>query len=219
LTAASVAVVALMIAVAAWVASAIPGDARLPVHWGLDGRPDAFAGKWNALLMPAAITATVSLMFYLLPRLEPRRESLERSQGLYLSGWGALLMFGLLIQLSVVAAALGWPVRSTSMMLAGLGIVFVVIGNQLGKSRSMYFIGFRTPWTLASEEVWVKTHRLAGKLMAAAGLLFLGAAFLTLSPGTVAALLFGAIAAAAGIPFVYSYLLWRREREDRRTRG
>ncbi|HMC92889.1 MAG TPA: SdpI family protein, partial [Allosphingosinicella sp.] len=40
-----------------------------------------------------------------------------------------------------------------------IGAMFVLIGNQLGKSRSMYLVGIRTPWTLASEEVWIRTHR------------------------------------------------------------
>ena len=60
--------------------------------------------------------------------------------------------------------------------------MLVPIGNQLGKSRSMYLIGLRTPWTLASEEVWIKTHRLAGKLMIAGGLIAIAAAALALPP-------------------------------------
>jgi uncharacterized membrane protein len=93
--------------------------------------------------------------------------------------------------------------------------MFVMIGNQLGKSRSMYLIGFRTPWTLASEDVWVKTHRLAGKLMAVGGLLLLPAALLPLPSGVVATLLGVIIGVAAVVPFVYSYLLWRKERRAR----
>lgn len=91
-------------------------------------------------------------------------------------------------------------------------MTLVLIGNQLGKSRSMYLIGVRTPWTLASEEVWIRTHRLAGRLMVGGGLAFVVAAFLPLSPQMLQALLFGVIAVAVGVPVVYSYLLWRRER-------
>jgi uncharacterized membrane protein len=216
---ASIAVIVAMIAVAAIVATSLTGDAQLPTHWGLNGRPDGFSGKWTALLLPAVIAGGVSLLFYVLPAIEPRRRGLERSQGLYLWGWAALLVMSLLIQLAVVCVALEWAIAGTSFILAGIGIVFLMIGNQLGKSRSMYMIGFRTPWTLASEEVWIKTHRLAGKLMASGGGLLLLAAFLPLPDNAVAFLLLGVIAVSAGLPVLYSYVLWRREQAAGQAKG
>ncbi len=152
------------------VGASLPAEVQLPIHWGLDGKPDGFSDKWTALLLPAGITFALSLLFYFLPALEPRREGLERSQGLYLWGWVAILLMGAIIQLAVVAVALGWPVDTGRLVVGGTGAMLVLIGNQLGKSRSMYLIGMRTPWTLASEDVWIRTHRLAGKLMVAAGL-------------------------------------------------
>jgi uncharacterized membrane protein len=216
---ASLAVIAALVALGWWVASSLPGDVQLPTHWNLRGEPDAFSGKWTALLLPAVIAAGVSLLFYFLPALEPRREGLERSQGLYLWGWASLLVMSVCVELAVVSVALHWDVHGTSYILGGLGVMFVMIGNQLGKSRSMYLIGFRTPWTLASEEVWVKTHRLAGKLMVGGGALLVIAAFLPLPNGVIGALLGAVIAAAVIVPLVYSYLLWRRERSGGRASG
>src|SRR5262249_43685722 len=53
---------------------------------------------------------------------------------------------------------------------AAVGVLLVVLGNFLGKVTRNFFVGIRTPWTLASEEVWFKTHRLGGKLFVFAGL-------------------------------------------------
>ena len=168
---------------------------RLPTHWGLDGQPDSFSNKWTALLMPLGLVVGFSALFYFLPVLEPRRQGWERSQGLYLWSWVALLIFSAMIQLAVISVALRWSVHGTSFILGGIGLVFALIGNQLGKSRSMYLIGIRTPWTLASEEVWIKTHRLAGKLLVAGGLLTIVAAFLPLPNGVIATLIIGAFSA------------------------
>jgi uncharacterized membrane protein len=212
-----VAIAALM-AVASMTAASVaaglmlPEDLRLPTHWGLSGEPDAFAGKWTALLLPPGIMAAVSLLFYALPVLEPRREGLARSQGLYLWGWLAVLAMGGAIELALLSAAFGWGLPVNQLIVGAIGAMLVLIGNQLGKSRSMYLIGLRTPWTLASEEVWIKTHRLAGKLMVAAGLTMMLAALLPLPSGLLATISGGAIAVAAGVPIVYSFLLWRRER-------
>jgi uncharacterized membrane protein len=189
----------------------LPEDVQLPVHWDLSGQPDSWAGKWQGLLMPPAITAAVSLLFWFLPALEPRGRNFLRSQGLYLWGWAAVLLLGVAIEIVVLSVALGWGLPANHVIIGALGVMFVLIGNQLGKSRSMYMVGFRTPWTLASEEVWIKTHRLAGKLMVLAGLAAFVAALLPLPSGLLATVLGVGVGVAVLIPLVYSFLLWRRE--------
>jgi uncharacterized membrane protein len=216
---ASVIVVALMGAAAFAVGSSLPADVMLPSHWGVDGRPDEHSDKWSALLMPVALVAGVSLLLYFIPSMEPRKGGLQRSQGLYLAAWAGLLLIGCVIELAVIAAALDWNVDAPALVLAGVGALLVIIGNQLSKSRSMYMIGIRTPWTLASEEVWVKTHRLAGKLMVGAGLLMILSAFLPLAAESRGILTTALIVVAVGIPLVYSFVLWRRERGADQSSG
>ncbi len=211
-------VVSLLLA-AAVAGSMLPGDMQLPVHWGLDGEADAFASKWIALFAPAGMVAAVSLLFNFMPSLEPRREGLKRSQGLYLWGWIAILMMGAVIELVVLSAAFGWGIPINHLIVGAVGAMLVIIGNQLGKSRSMYLIGIRTPWTLASEEVWIKTHRLCGKLMVLGGLAMIVAALLPLPSGLLATVSIAVIAIAAGIPTVYSFFAWRREKKADHASG
>ncbi|MFB0965292.1 MAG: SdpI family protein [Patescibacteria group bacterium] len=45
------------------------------------------------------------------------------------------------------------------------------MGNYLGKVRSNFFLGIRTPWTLSDETVWNRTHRFAAKTFVFAGIL------------------------------------------------
>ena len=208
---ATAAMILAMLGIAAWLGASLPDEARLAVHWGLDGRPDGFAGKWAALLGPPAMTAFVGLLFHFLPALEPRREGLARSQGLYLWGWASILLVCAVVELIFVSTALGWDLPVGRLVAAGVGAMLVMIGNQLGKSRSMYLVGIRTPWTLASEEVWIRTHRLGGKLMVAGGLLMVAAALLPIPSEALAATMLALILVAALVPIVYSWLLWRRE--------
>ena len=210
---ASAVVVATLLAVAFAVGSGLDPAVRLPVHWGIDGEADRFAGRWEALLMPAAIAAGVSLLFWFLPALEPRRKGLERSQGLYLWGWATLLLMSVVIEFVVISEAIGWGIPANRLVIGAVGGMLLLIGNQLGKSRSMYMVGIRTPWTLASEEVWIKTHRLGGKLMVAAGLAMISAALLPLPSGLLAAVMGAAIAVSVLVPIVYSFLLWRAEKK------
>lgn len=193
----------------------LPAELQLPVHWGLSGEPDGFAGKWTALMMPPAMIAILSLMFHFLPAIEPRREGLARSQGLYLWAWIALLIVGAAIELALLSAAFGWGLPVPQLITGAVGVMLVLIGNQLGKSRSMYLIGVRTPWTLASEEVWVRTNRLCGRLMVAGGLAMMVAALIGLSPAVLAGLALAVVVIAAGVPILYSFVIWRRESAKR----
>lgn len=193
----------------------LPADMQLPIHWGLSGEADGFAGKWLALLAPPAMAALISLVFQFLPAIEPRKEGLARSEGLYLWGWLALLILAAAIELAVLSAAFDWGVPVPRLMFGTAAVMFVLIGNQLGKSRRMYLIGVRTPWTLASEEVWIKTHRLCGKLMMLGGLALVIAALLPLDQSVLVGIALAVVVIAAGVPILYSFIAWRRENAQR----
>jgi len=94
----------------------------------------------------------------------------------------------------------------------GVSVLVIVLGNVMGKLRRNFFIGIRTPWTLASERVWYATHRLAGKSMVAAGILSVGAA---LAGGVAGFAAWMAIVLAGFlVPVVYSFVHYKAlERE------
>jgi uncharacterized membrane protein len=213
---ASLLTVLALAAVAWFVGRGLPADMQLPTHFGIDGAPDRFSGKWEALFLPPGMAAGLSLLLWFLPALEPRLANLERSAGLYYWSWAALLMLSAAIELVVVSVALRWGLRIEHIVAGAIGAMLVIIGNQLGKSRSMFLVGIRTPWTLSSEEVWIRTHRLGGKLMVAAGLLMLLGALLPIPSGLLAGICGAAIGVSVVVPVVYSYLLWRRERAQAR---
>ena len=218
----SVGAAAMLVVVTMGIASMVagvmlPADVQLPYHWGLDGEPDGLTGKWTALLLAPATIGAVSLLFYFMPTIEPRREGLARSQGLYLWGWVGLLLVGAMMEVVLLSAGFGWGLPVNRLLVGAVAVMLVMIGNQLGKSRSMFLIGLRTPWTLSSEEVWIKTHRLCGKLMVSGGLVMLAAALLPLPVAVLVGITIGVIAVSAGVPIVYSYIAWRRE--TRQARG
>lgn len=215
----SIILVLAMVGVSVWVAALLPGDARLPIHWDANGQPNGFAGKWTALLMPAGITAILSILFYCLPALEPRQKHLQRSQGLVLAAWAGLLLVNVAFEVAIVSGALHGTVPVQGLMLVVVGIFFVLIGNQFGKSRSMFLVGIRTPWTLSSEDVWIKTNRLGGKVTMIAGVVMVIAAFAPLPARAVPAMVIALAAVMVAVPFIYSYLLWRREQASGHISG
>jgi len=209
MTLVSLAVIAAMAIASTILAASLPAGARLPVHWNYRGDADAFSNAWTALLLPLVVPTVATALLHALPLTETRAANLERSRGLYLAIWTSLLLIGLLYETAMVSAALRWRVRAPDFILAGVGALFVLSGNQFGKSRSMKRIGLRTPWTLANEDVWIRTHRLSGKLMVAGGLLITASAMLQLSVTVTLLILLGSTLLAILLPMGLSVLFWK----------
>lgn len=185
----------------------------MPTHWGIDGRPDSWMPKpWGALVGPLT-TTFVYVLLVLSPYIDPRKRNWEAFGSFYpviKTGVTALMLFVTFLALSTAASETQTFQPGT--LLVGIGLLFVVLGNYLPKVRSNFFVGIRTPWTLSSDDVWMRTHRLTGKLMVVMGLLFMVAAWLP--PSWAFGVVMAATAVLVVVSFGYSYWLFRRQARD-----
>jgi uncharacterized membrane protein len=205
----SLAALALMAIASLYAWTQLPADARIPIHWGVDGQPDGYADKVVGLWLLPVVTAAVAVVLALVPRIEPRRSNLERSGKPYAATWiGVVLLLGL-VHLLAVAVALGATLDLTRIVLAAAGVLFVVIGNYLPKVRPNFLLGIRTPWTLTSDLAWARTHRLGGRLMLLLGVALAAVAILGIDLALTSSVLIAGIAGLVAVLFVYSYLVWR----------
>ncbi len=196
--------VLLSFAVAAALYHRLP--ASIPIHWNARGEANGFAPKsWGAFLMPGVMAGSYLLLRFV-PRMSPRGFAVERFQRVFEIFQTTILAFLLLMTVLMLLAGIGVKVPMDRAIYAGVGLLFVVLGNFMGKVTRNFFVGIRTPWTLASDEVWLRTHRLGGKLFVLAGL---GLCASGLLGGGLVPLL-AAIAIAGVVPVIYSYLLYRR---------
>ncbi len=213
----SVAVVAAMLVLAAWAWAQLPADAQVPVHWGVDGRPDGFADKTVGLFLLPGIAALIAILLAVIPSIEPRRANLERSGKPYGATWiGVMLLLGV-IHVLAVGVALGAELDVTRIMLVAAGALFVVIGNYLPKTRPNYLLGIRTPWTLTSDLSWTRTHRVGGRLFMLEGAILVASGLLDVGSGALLGLIIGGLALIVGIMFAYSYVVWKDDPARRTT--
>ncbi len=182
----------------------------VPVHWNAAGEVDGYGSRWTALLMFPAITGLLTALFVVLPALEPRRQHLAESAKAWFATFVATLALLLLCHGLVVGSALGRAFDMARLIPTGVGLLLMVVGNYLGKVRSNFFIGIRTPWTLSSELSWRKTHRLAGRLFVALGLLMVAGGALP-APEWVWSLHLALLGTVVAGLFVYSWLVWRED--------
>jgi uncharacterized membrane protein len=186
--------------------------AAVTTHWGFDGQPDGYAPRWVAAVIFPLFLLVLPLIFRALPKIDPRGENYAKFSDAYWLIANSVVLFLAGVHVVLLLNAIGTPVDINLVVGIGVGLLFMVIGNYLGKVQPNWFMGVRTPWTLASEQVWRKTHRTAGWLFVAAGLIIAISAFVPTLP--TVAVMGVAIAVAAIIPVVQSYVLWKKEQAN-----
>ncbi|MBE3584372.1 MAG: SdpI family protein [Limnochordaceae bacterium] len=146
---------------------------RVPIHWDLQGRPNGWGSPFTAALGIPLLSIGIYLLMLVTPLIDPKRANYARFTGFYRGlRWG---LVGVLTATYAAALAygLGHPVDIGLFAALAVGLLWIYIGNSLGRVRYNYFVGIRTPWTLADETVWQRTHRVGGRLFVLTGLLTL----------------------------------------------
>jgi uncharacterized membrane protein len=180
----------------------------MPTHFNLAGEVNGWSPRLlGAFLMPLIMLGVVAL-FAVLPRISPRGYPVADNSRAYHAITGSIVAFTFCIHVVVLLIATGVRLDSSTILCILAGALFIVLGNYMAKMRRNFFIGIRTPWTLANEDVWFRTHRLAGPVFVLAGIALM---IVPLAGLNAVAIALPAIAfAAALVPAVYSYVIYRR---------
>lgn len=205
----SVVVVLMMVGLSAWAWVQLPADASIPVHWNAAGQVDRYGGKAEGLLLLPAVVVGVLVLFNVIRYIDPLRVNIERSGQAYRAVLLGTLFFMAVLHVGAVLSAVGYPINIGLLAAPAVGLMFIVMGNYMGKIRRNYMFGVRTPWTLASELSWNKTHRLSGKLFVLSGVLVILAslwssvwAFYVMMATILGTVLF---------TMIYSYWVWKSD--------
>jgi uncharacterized membrane protein len=204
-----------MLVLSLWTWGNIP-DRPIPVHFDIEGRPDAYGSKFEGLMVLPLVGIACNILFAFLPRIEPRAENLLRSSKAYSAIWISTIAFLAVVHGGAIAVVLGQTAKlPATIVQIAVGILLMVMGNYMAKIRSNFFFGIRTPWTLSSEKSWHKSHRLGGWLLVCLGL---GCTAVAIT-GNSALFLWLTLGGLVGITValtIYSYLIWKDDPDKRR---
>ena len=179
---------------------------RLPdvmaTHFGMNNEANGFSNKAFAVFGIPAILLAVLWFGAFVTSHDPKRQNISPK------------MFSLVVWIapvtSLVVAAILYPVNLgyaldiTYFVELLSGVMFIIIGTYLPKARQNYTIGIRVPWTLANEENWTRTHRLAGTLWIICGILMIIICLTRLAP---VQWFVGILLIMVLVPCIYSYWL------------
>ncbi|HEX3002458.1 MAG TPA: SdpI family protein [Methanoregula sp.] len=143
----------------------------IPVHWGLHGEPDGFASRLTGSLGMPLLATFIMVLLLVIPRFDCFQISLSPFRDSYSLMILATISMLLCIEVMALLIGLGVNVPVVTVVPVLIGLLFIVMGSlmpHIGRNTTM---GIRLPWTLASEEVWKKTHEFGGRLFVAAGVI------------------------------------------------
>lgn len=175
----------------------------IATHFGEGNTPNGWSSKGFTVFGIPGIMLLFQLVCYGATIADPKRNNInERIFNLIL--W-IIPVCTWIVCLSCYAYALEYHIEIGMIINLFMGILFIIIGNYLHKTKQNYTIGIKIPWTLHSEENWNRTHRLSAWLWILGGIVTLANAYFQKGWILLPILWFMVI-----LPVGYSYWLYRK---------
>lgn len=182
---------------------------QIPTNWGFNGIV-TYSPK-SRIWLCCGLLPLMAFLFDYLPQIDPRRRNYVKFNAYY-DTFCVFLQVFLLIMLGITLSESFFPghISVGKIVTLAIGVLFMFIGNIMPKIKSNFYLGIKTPWTLSDEEIWLRTHRFAGKTMFAAGAaaVILGWSITDRWSGYV---IVAMLLASAFVPCLMSYIWWRQK--------
>jgi uncharacterized membrane protein len=175
----------------------------MSIHFDAAGQPNGYGSRWTYVILPIGLYFLMLVM----PKIDPRKANYAVFSDSYFK-----LRLIMAIFIGFLNSAIIWSVVNKTdsvqkLFPVAIFFVFMLIGNYMGNFRPNYFVGIKVPWTLNSDEVWKKTHKLAGKLWFWGSLVGMALYFVVPKPEWVFVPLMIILVV---MPIVYSYVIYQK---------
>ena len=179
--------------------------AKIPSHWNAAGQVDKYAAPMEIVWIGLIMILFMAIMFAVIPFFATKNKPISSFGDVYEKITYAVIAFMVVINVLILQSTFMKVDVAKIICIAVCGL-FGFLGNLMGKTTRNYYVGIRTPWTLESDVVWERTHRLAARTMVIFSALAVVLILLGLNP------IIGVFIATAGIlvPIPYSYVLAKK---------
>lgn len=135
---------------------------KVPVHWNIKGEIDRYGNKSELIIVSILLPLLIYVILLIAPKIDPKGKLNAMGNKLQTLKF-LLTTFMSVLALFILYSAKNKSLTNPNYTVLFIGILFTVLGFYFKTIKPNYFIGIRTPWTLESETVWNKTHKLGGK--------------------------------------------------------
>jgi len=183
---------------------------KVASHWDEQGVVNGYMPKfWGVFLVPI-ISLGLVILFLLIPKIDPLKKNIDKFRNYF--DWFIIifLLFMLYIYMLTILWNLGARFNMFQLMIPAMGLLFFYLGLLMQKAKRNWFVGIRTPWTMSSDYVWEKTHKLGAKLYMLAGIIALLGILL---PKIAIWLVLVPIILVSIYTVIYSYIIYKKEKK------
>ncbi len=145
---------------------------KVPMHWNINGDIDRYGSKTELLWVTLMLPVSLYLIMLVIPKIDPKGQ-IKKMANKYGQIKFLLTTFMSFLALFIIYSAKTRTLANPNYVLMFIGVLYIILGNYFKTIKPNYFIGIRTPWTLENEQVWKRTHALAGKMWFTGGFLII----------------------------------------------
>jgi uncharacterized membrane protein len=142
----------------------------IPTHWNAAGQADGFGGR-NSIFVIPIMFFVILILFFILPLMEVFRENMLKIYNYYYAFKIIFSLFFAVLFIATLLPTIGYDINVSRVVIGMIGLLFISLGFILPKLKRNFMFGIRTGWTLSSDAVWDKTHKVGGVLFVVLGLL------------------------------------------------
>jgi uncharacterized membrane protein len=207
----------------------LPNDAVVPVHFDINGDPDRFGSKYEMLIMPIIVIATMILLEILIKKYKNQaaNETDEKKKAEFLSNANVMNITAVITSVFFLAITamtyyivysntfenLVLPEISVINVIGVLmGALFIALANYMPKTRKNRNIGLRLPWSWYNDTTWKKSNKFASYLMIIVGIVCIIAS-LFVNETVAGIIIMVSVILAIILMTVYAYTVYREERK------
>ncbi|WP_405343816.1 DUF1648 domain-containing protein [Ruminococcus sp.] len=189
-------------------------------HFGIDGTPDRYGSKYEAFLFPAIILG-IALFYFLYRKFQQRSSTDENDRTarnldildtvilIVTVLFNALCVF-LLTMMKHPATMKNKENMIFVIISTIIGVLFILLGNILPKTKPNSFIGVRLSWCMDSDEHWHITNRNCGIAMVLSGICTVIAG-LIVKNGTYVIYMILSLILFLTVATIYSYVIIKKK--------
>ena len=143
---------------------------QMAIHFNVSGIADEYASKVVIWLL-ASFPLMMMMLFQVLAMVDPKKEAYEK----FIKAYDYIVLCVVVMLVAIlgitIGVNLGYALNVTMLTQVIVSLLIIGLGNYLVQVKPNYFIGIKTPWTLASDRVWQQTHRHIGRLFVLVGVI------------------------------------------------
>ncbi len=201
---------------------------KIPMHYDMEGNIDRWGSKYESLIFPVLIIL-ITLFWFLLTvyyekkllKLTDEKEiSGVKSNAKVLSIVGVCMALGFTVMqgfmlyqayIEAVSGALKWKFDLGNIYLIIGGIIIMVLGSLMTKTRINNFVGVRIVWSMYNDNTWEKSNRFGAYAFMAVGFLAILFPVIIDNSFTATMLFLGSLLLATILTVIYAHKVYIEE--------